>query len=1148
MASLLDVYDTWAAGIDAARWNAWGGGQITVVSEQLQLASTLAANYYGIDTEGKGAKNMTGGALQVKLVDAGDQGIASWEVYPCGVQIYGDGNNSLFFFIGHGDMNCYKKVAGVTTLLNSRSYNSTTHKYLRIRETGGVCFFEFSPDGVLWTVAASLSNPFAITSMSVSLLIGTWQVEASTTHATIDDVNISLFATAQLHDNFNDNSIDTLTRWNDPTGGQAVETSQQLQITTQTSANYWAIESKNRYNLNGSSFAAKIVDAGNQALTSVECIIYAAQDDNNKVYITINGNFITARKIIAGVNNAIGSSLAYVAATHQYLRIVEFSGTLYFDWSTDGITWTNFASLVNPFGSVQSVLLGLQHGNYSGEASTSTAKFDEVNNVPSSHTTDEVADNFNDNEVNTTLWDAFTTDLVITNEINTLLEITPPIGQTGVNYGGIKTDLRYNLEGKTIYVEVPQVTNQATTAECTFALEIDEFNRVLITQSAGLINFIRETLDQQDRTSIAYSATAHRWWRFRESSGTVYFETSPDGVTWTTRKSTGDTVPLSNIQVIIEAGTYESVTNPGKCQFDNFNITDVPRLTTEAASNIEGDSATGNGTVVSTGGLAVTERGVQYSTVPYADKIVTEISSNFGWGAFTEAITDLLFGNTYFYRSYAVNANGVAYGEWVAFTTLTNAYKVMISGVDRTADIINASITVEDVLNDQQNTATLALMNLSGNGIPDPDEEIIITLDNGDKIFAGYITRVDLSKKKSGQVLARISCVDYVWLMDRNLVNKGYTDMTDAEIINDIINTYCPGFGITTVNVTEGVTIDQINFNYVQPSQALRRIADLTGRNWYIDYDKDIHYFPLVQNVAPFNISSSNGQYIDLALSKDASQIKNRVYVRGGTKLSDATQYTVKGNGTTRKFVLPDKPHNVSVAVNGTPKTLGIKNVDTSGFQFYLNFQEKYIEQDLSETVLATTDTLTVTYSYDIPILVAVEEPTSIATHGQKEFAIFDKSITTQQAARDRASAELTDYANNLIEGGFRTYQNGFRSGQYLTINLSAYDINDQYIVQKVTAHSFGAGKYYYEISIASAKTMGIIRFLIELLEANKNLVEVSDDEVVDNLLAVTDSLNADSLVDNLTIDSAGPYATWCTDSLQASPSTRAIWDLFQWG
>lgn len=573
----------------------------------------------------------------------------------------------------------------------------------------------------------------------------------------------------------------------------------------------------------------------------------------------------------------------------------------------------------------------------------------------------------------------------------------------------------------------------------------------------------------------------------------------------------------------------------------------APTVSTSSASSIAMRSAAGNGNITSTGGSSVTRRGFQYNTTPYEDREVYEDGS-FSTGAYSLTINGLTPGSTYYVRAFATNVDGTNYGSWVSFTAVAPTYTITIDGEDRTEDVVNRSLLINDIINDEQNTCSFSLFDRSGLGMPENDEEIRIVLNDGTTIFGGYIVSFQLSKKSTGAVTGLYSAVDYVRLLDRNLVHKSYESMTDAEIIEDIIATYCPGFGITTTNVIAGATIDQISFNYVQPSQALRRICDLTGRNWFIDYDKDIHYFPLTTTSAPFDIDSSNYEYEDLQISKDASQIKNRVYVRGGTKLSDFTTYSEKGDGQKRKFVLPDRPHDVSVTVNGISKTVGIKNVNLSGFDFYLNFQEKYLEQDSGGSTLASTDTLEVEYKYDIPILVAVEDSDSILEHGQHEFAIFDKSITTTQAARDRAGAELTDYANNIVEATFRTFTPGFKSGQYLNVDLTSYGISDDYLVQKVVARGMGAGLYYYEISLASSKTMGIIRFLIELLEANKNLIELDDDEVVDELLTVFDQLLSDSLIDSLVTDSAGPYATWCTDSLQSTPTTRARWDLFQWG
>lgn len=581
-----------------------------------------------------------------------------------------------------------------------------------------------------------------------------------------------------------------------------------------------------------------------------------------------------------------------------------------------------------------------------------------------------------------------------------------------------------------------------------------------------------------------------------------------------------------------------------------------PEVTTDSTSAVTQTGATLHGTIVLPGGILCTERGFEINTVPYpatspGSKVYE--TGSYNRGSFSLDVSGLTPGQLYYYRAYAVNPDYTGYGEWLSFIALPATYEVSINGVDRTADILFPSLQIDDAINDEVNSCSFAIDNRRGLGFPEADDEIIITMNDSTKGFGGYIVSVSIGQKMANGVpIATIQATDYTRLLDSNLVHRTYENMTDKAIIEDINTRYCTGLGITTNNVIEGITIEQISFNYLQPSQCIKKLAELSGQNWYIDYDKDIHYFPLTTSVTPFNITETNNQFKDLVITKDSSQIKNRVYVRGGTKLSDFTTYSELGDGEKTQFVLPDKPHDVTVEVNRgagfVEESVGIKNIDTTGYKWYLNYQEKYVEQDSGETVLSATDIIRVTYKYDIPILVAVENTTSIMEHGQKEFAIFDKNIRTSQSARDRAAAELTDYANSIVEGSFVTYETGFRSGQYININHSDYDVNDNYIVQKVNATSLGAGGYVYTVTIASAKTMGIIKFLIELLEANKNVVELDDNEVIDELLAAADTLLDDSLTDSLTIDSAGPYATWCTDSLQSSPSTRAVWDLFQWG
>lgn len=577
---------------------------------------------------------------------------------------------------------------------------------------------------------------------------------------------------------------------------------------------------------------------------------------------------------------------------------------------------------------------------------------------------------------------------------------------------------------------------------------------------------------------------------------------------------------------------------------------DIPQVSINPIGGVTSSTASLSARINDTGGENITERGFEVGMSPISDPINNKFfkeNGSYGVGDYAILVSGLNQSTTYYYRAYVKNRQQTGYSEWFGFTTYTFDYAVTIDGVDRTADIIFPSLKVYDQLNDQQNTCTFRINNRSGLGLPQEDQEVRIEFGNGLTLFGGYIVEViDNPKIKNGNLEVTVTCIDYVRLMDSNLVHRVFENMTAKAIIEAIVQIYCIGQGITTTNVATGPTISQISFNYLQPSQCIRKLCEHTGYNWYLDYEKDLHFFPLETNVAPFNIDANSANYRNLKITKDASQIKNRVYVRGGTKLSDFTTYSTKGDGALRKFVLPDKPHDVSLTVNGVSKSVGIKNVDTTGFDWYLNFQEKYIEQDDAGTVLSTSDTMELTYKYDIPILVALENQASIIAHGQKEFAIFDKSITTTQAARDRANAELTDYANKVVEGEFETLIPGFVSGQYMHITSTERGIDDDYIVQKVVSESMGGGMYYYTVSIASSKTVGIIRFLIQLLEANKNLIELDDNEVIDELYNISDALLSDSLQEALTIDSTGPYFTWCPDT-PTSEISRMRWDLFQW-
>jgi len=100
-------------------------------------------------------------------------------------------------------------------------------------------------------------------------------------------------------------------------------------------------------------------------------------------------------------------------------------------------------------------------------------------------------------------------------------------------------------------------------------------------------------------------------------------------------------------------------------------VNSAPSVTTGAATSITVSGATLNGTISSIGCSAVTAYGVEYSTVSgFANGTGTQLpSSNLASGSFSSAVSGLNPSTTYYFKAYATNGGGTAYGTEQSFTT-----------------------------------------------------------------------------------------------------------------------------------------------------------------------------------------------------------------------------------------------------------------------------------------------------------------------------------------------------------------------------------------------------------------------------------------------------------------------------------------------
>lgn len=453
--------------------------------------------------------------------------------------------------------------------------------------------------------------------------------------------------------------------------------------------------------------------------------------------------------------------------------------------------------------------------------------------------------------------------------------------------------------------------------------------------------------------------------------------------------------------------------------------------------------------------------------------------------------------------------------------------RINIDYIERTKYVQMDSLYIENVLTSEVDTCTFIVKKVVGstrlNYNPTIGNDVTITFQH-EKIFGGVITKITQRADSYGIVEFVIECCDYTRFLDRRLVADTYSGMTVNAIIASIASTYLDGF--TTDNVSCSLTLDYVGFNYISVSKAFSELAELTKHDWYIDYNKDIHFFAKDSRNAPFNLEDDTNTYIleSLQLKQDNSQLRNVIYVRGGEYLADTFTTEIKCDGTKTIYEIPYKYQGLSVTTSaeggagtGRPLTVGLDDIDSADLYDVLwNYQEKIVKfRDARKP--NNGNVLRIGGRPYLPVRIktsnraSVEEmKTTEGGTGEYEYVVIDASIKTKTAALERADAELESYQNTLVEGEFSTHKDGLRAGQQILINSTMHEVNDTYLINRVITRIVANDLMKYDVSVVTTKTYGIIEFLQDLLiSENKRLSEQGENvETVDVVESVDESFS----------------------------------------
>jgi len=406
---------------------------------------------------------------------------------------------------------------------------------------------------------------------------------------------------------------------------------------------------------------------------------------------------------------------------------------------------------------------------------------------------------------------------------------------------------------------------------------------------------------------------------------------------------------------------------------------------------------------------------------------------------------------------------------------------IEVDNIDRSSSIEWSSLDVSNILTRQVDTADFSFKMLPSAAFSVEIGQNIKIYDSQDLIFQGKVTRVRKTALSAALLRVGVTCVDYTRELDNKVVAETYENQTAEFIIKDILTRYAPQF--TDINVNAPITINFIRFSYQLVSECFQELAEMTGYDWYVDQYKDVHFRLSSSVTSPFDLLDTNGSYLmgSITFEDDISQLKNSIYLRGGDEIGLSQTYAEIADGD--KLVFPLGYHFSAlptVTVNAVAKTVGTLGTDNAlSFDCMWDPKNDFIQFATPPTV---GETLEVSGLPLNPILLYLPERVSIAEHGERQYVIIDKTITTRAGARQRALAEILKYAQTVTSIRFTTLTSGLRAGQTMIVNTALFGIEGEYIVTQVSTSMRGPTQYQYDVTLISTKLMDIIDLLAQML------------------------------------------------------------------
>jgi len=420
------------------------------------------------------------------------------------------------------------------------------------------------------------------------------------------------------------------------------------------------------------------------------------------------------------------------------------------------------------------------------------------------------------------------------------------------------------------------------------------------------------------------------------------------------------------------------------------------------------------------------------------------------------------------------------------------------------------------------------------------------------RIFLGQISHLEAVYEGTKRTWTVDCQSNEVLLENGAIINASYEATQDTDLINNIISTYFLNvLGTGSANNTQplstmvpGAVIDSVTYNDLTFREIMNQLEDMTGFVYTIDPFNELRYYPVPYAYAPFSlVVQAQPDYattfapIDFKVTQDGTQLQNSIKVIGGTA-QVGVQDTYNGDGSTTVYNLSAVPAALTqISIGGSvyaptsSNKLGIKGRDTNGVNGVVALSNPKSKKVIFNTApSAGTNNVVISYNTNAPVVVLVEENTSIGQFGRKYAGkVNDTSISSTAAARIRGESELGKWAYPVTELDF-SLASGYGVNTYLSpgttiLVTSAADgfTRQPFTINtvRITSQGGGVNVYEYKAGVYRPKVQDFFRNVHKAVARNTNTSGITAPqqtyEVVTDQTNYSDSATA-------TIQTAGSY------------------------